>query len=57
MCSKTCWAFRSCDALSCTGCSQHAPNEHILWSLTREGMGLVTGVYWDLGDPETAYRP
>ena len=43
--------------LSYTGCSQHAPNEHILWSLTREGMGLVTGVYWDLGDPETAYRP
>ncbi len=43
--------------LSYTGCSQHAPNEHILWSLTREGMGLVTGVYWDLGDPATAYRP
>jgi hypothetical protein len=43
--------------LSYTGCSQHAPNEHILWPLTREGMGLVTGVYWDLGDPETAYRP
>ena len=31
--------------LSYTGCSQHAPNEHILWSLTREGMGLVSGVY------------
>ncbi|MEK9672427.1 MAG: M20 family metallopeptidase [Rhodospirillaceae bacterium] len=42
--------------LSYTGCSQHAPNEHILWSLTREGMELVTGVYWDLGDPETAYK-
>ena len=42
--------------LSYTGCSQHAPNEHILWSLTREGMELVTGIYWDLGDPETAYR-
>ena len=41
--------------LSYTGCSQHAPNEHILWSLTREGMELVTGVYWDLGDPETRY--
>jgi len=43
--------------LSYAGCSQHAPNEHILWSLTREGMELVTGVYWDLGGPETAYRP
>ncbi len=42
--------------LSYTGCSQHAPNEHILWSLTRQGMELVTGVYWDMGDPETAYR-
>ena len=42
--------------LSYTGCSQHAPNEHIIWPLTREGMQLVTGVYWDLGDPETAYR-
>ena len=42
--------------LSYTGCSQHAPNEHILWSLTREGIGLVTGVYWDLGDPSTAYQ-
>lgn len=43
--------------LSYTGCSQHAPNEHILWSLTREGMELVTGVYWDLGDEATAWRP
>jgi len=42
--------------LSYTGCSQHAPNEHILRSLTREGMGLVTGVYWDMGDPDMGYR-
>jgi len=42
--------------LSYAGCSQHAPNEHIIWSLTREGMELVTGVYWDLGAAETAYR-
>ena len=26
-----------------------------LWPLTREGLELVTGVYWDLGDPETRY--
>ena len=43
--------------LSYSGCSQHAPNEHIIWSLTREGMELVTSVYWDLGDPATAYQP
>ncbi len=43
--------------LSYTGCSQHAPDEHILWSLTREGMELVTGVYWDMGEEGTAYRP
>jgi len=43
--------------LSYAGCSQHAPDEHILWSLTREGMELVTGVYWDMGSPETSYRP
>ncbi|MEK9753252.1 MAG: M20/M25/M40 family metallo-hydrolase, partial [Rhodospirillaceae bacterium] len=42
--------------LSYTGCSQHAPNEHIIWPLTRDGMRLVTGVYWELGDPATAYR-
>ncbi len=42
--------------LSYTGCSQHAPNEHILWSLTREGMSIVTGIYWDLGDPSGGYR-
>lgn len=43
--------------LSYTGCSQHAPNEHILWSLTREGVELVTGVYWDLGEEGTAWHP
>ena len=43
--------------LSYTGCSQHAPNEHIIWPLTREGLELVTSVYWDLGDPVAAYRP
>ena len=38
--------------LSYAGCSQHAPDEHILWSLIREGLELVTGIYWDLGDPD-----
>ena len=35
------------------GCSQHAPNEHILKSVTREGIAIMAGVYWDIGDPTT----
>ncbi|MEM7749682.1 MAG: M20/M25/M40 family metallo-hydrolase [Pseudomonadota bacterium] len=43
--------------LSYAGCSQHAPNEHILKPLMREGLRHVTGIYWDLGDPDTRYCP
>ena len=32
-------------------CSQHAPNEHLLASVAREGMTLMAGLYWDLGEP------
>ncbi len=39
--------------LSYAGCCQHAPDEHIIWPLMREGMGIIAGLYWDLGDPET----
>jgi acetylornithine deacetylase/succinyl-diaminopimelate desuccinylase-like protein len=42
--------------LSYSGCSQHAPNEHILKPLMREGLRHVTGMYWDLGDKELGYR-
>ena len=42
--------------LSHAACSQHAPNEHILGSMMREGLASVTGVYWDLGLPELQYR-
>jgi acetylornithine deacetylase/succinyl-diaminopimelate desuccinylase-like protein len=31
------------------GCSQHAPNEHLPAALLREALGLMTGLYWDLG--------
>ncbi|KOF51972.1 hypothetical protein AD428_23310 [Achromobacter sp. DMS1] len=31
------------------GCSQHAPNEHLPPGLLREGLRLMTGLYWDLG--------
>ncbi len=43
--------------LSYAGCSQHAPDEHILMPLMRDGLRHVTGIYWDLGDEKTGYRP
>jgi acetylornithine deacetylase/succinyl-diaminopimelate desuccinylase-like protein len=33
------------------GCSQHAPDEHLLLPLVREGMTIMTGLFWDLGQP------
>jgi len=33
-------------------CSQHAPNEHMLVSVAREGLLIMTGLFWDLGAPE-----
>jgi acetylornithine deacetylase/succinyl-diaminopimelate desuccinylase-like protein len=33
---------------SYAGCSQHAPNEHGLASVFREGLRLMTGLFWDL---------
>jgi acetylornithine deacetylase/succinyl-diaminopimelate desuccinylase-like protein len=32
-------------------CSQHAPDEHLLTPLAREGVRMMTGLFWDLGDP------
>ena len=32
------------------GCSQHAPNEHLPVAIAREGLGLMAGLYWDLGE-------
>lgn len=31
-------------------CSQHAPNEHLLAPVVREGLQIMTGLFWDLGD-------
>ncbi len=31
------------------GCSQHAPDEHALASTCREALGIMAGVWWDLG--------
>ena len=31
-------------------CAQHAPNEHLLAPLAREGLQIMAGLYWDLGE-------
>lgn len=35
---------------SYAACSQHAPNEHLLAPIVREALGLMAGVWWDLGE-------
>ncbi len=35
------------------GCSQHAPNEHLPVEIAREGLQLMAGLYWDLGEGGT----
>ena len=45
---KTIWVPHSY-----AGCSQHAPNEHLLAPIAREGLGLMAGLFWDLGDSST----
>ncbi len=35
---------------SYAACSQHAPDEHVLLPLCREALGLMAGLYWDLGE-------
>jgi hypothetical protein len=31
-------------------CAQHAPNEHLLASVASEGLQIMAGLYWDLGE-------
>ena len=35
------------------GCSQHAPNEHLLLPVARQGLEVMTGLFWDLGEGGT----
>ena len=35
---------------SYTGCSQHAPNEHMLTSIAKEGLQITAGLFWDIGN-------
>jgi len=42
---------------SYAACSQHAPNEHILLPVMREGLQMMAGLLWDLGEPDAAVLP
>jgi len=35
---------------SYASCSQHAPNEHGLASIMRQGLQIMGGIFWDLGE-------
>ena len=37
------------------GCSQHAPDEHVLLPQCREALRIMAGLYWDLGDPSVPH--
>jgi len=36
------------------GCSQHAPNEHLLSPLAKDGLRMMTGIFWDLAENSPA---
>ncbi len=36
------------------GCSQHAPNEHLLAPVVREGLQMMAGIWWDIGEAPPA---
>jgi acetylornithine deacetylase/succinyl-diaminopimelate desuccinylase-like protein len=42
---------------SYAACAQHAPNEHALKPILREGLAIMAGLFWDLGDaPDVGKR-
>jgi len=38
---------------SYASCSQHAPDEHVLLTVTRSAGALMAGLYWDIGEGRT----
>ncbi len=42
---------------SYAACSQHAPDEHLLASVARQGLLMMTGLFWDLGESGVPYPP
>ena len=41
---------------SYASCSQHAPNEHGLAPVLREGLQIMGGIFWDLGEDPAPFR-
>jgi acetylornithine deacetylase/succinyl-diaminopimelate desuccinylase-like protein len=41
---------------SYASCSQHAPNEHGLAPILREGLAMMGGLFWDLGENPAPWR-
>jgi len=41
---------------SYASCSQHAPNEHALLPIIREGLQMMAGLFWDLGEKSVPAR-
>jgi acetylornithine deacetylase/succinyl-diaminopimelate desuccinylase-like protein len=41
---------------SYTGCKQHGPDEHAIPATLREGIALMAGLWWDLGEGGTPVR-
>jgi acetylornithine deacetylase/succinyl-diaminopimelate desuccinylase-like protein len=41
---------------SYAGCSQHAPDEHLLAPVARQALQVMAGLFWDLGDPACCAR-
>ncbi|MGX9963988.1 M20/M25/M40 family metallo-hydrolase [Roseomonas sp. F4] len=41
---------------SYAGCNQHGPDEHALAPLLREGLGLMAGIWWDIGEGKVPAR-
>jgi acetylornithine deacetylase/succinyl-diaminopimelate desuccinylase-like protein len=42
---------------SYAACSQHAPDEHLLAPLARDGLRIMAGLWWDLGERGTPRTP
>jgi len=36
------------------GCSQHAPDEHLLAPIVKDGLRIMAGLFWDLGENSPA---
>ena len=39
------------------GCSQHAPDEHLLAPVAREGLAIMAGLFWDLAEASLDTAP